>query len=477
MLSSRRILALCLAVLALGPRVARADSWAQFRGPNASGVAANDVTFPADVGPDKNVLWKTPLPPGHSSPVISKDRVFITGVKDDTLVTIGLDRATGRALWEQPAPHLSDEIIHSIGSHAQASPATDGEIVVSFFGSSGLQCYDKDGKPLWQKPLGPFKNTYGAASSPLLVDGKVLLNQDHDINSFLLCLDARTGERIWQVEREEFPRGFCTPVIWESSPGKKQVVVIGALRAIGYDLETGAEAWTVRGLARISNMTPVVGSDGLLYIAAWAPGADEGDRIQAEPYDAMLAKYDEGKNGLLEESELPEGPLRSRFPQIDRDKDGQITDVEYEWMREIFHAAENVVLAVKPGGEGDITDTHVLWRESKQLPYVPSPLHYRGLLYLVKNGGILSCRDAETGRELNRGRLKDTGDYYSSPVAGDGKVYLLSRGGSLTVITAESKWKVLATADFGEESFATPALVDGRIYLRAGETLYCCGEN
>jgi len=453
---------------------ATADGWLQFRGPNGTGVAVGDQPLPTEIGPDSYVIWKTALPPGHSSPVVTADRIYLTAVKDEQLWTIGLDRSSGEIVWEAETPHSGLEKIHAIGSHAQPSPATDSELVVSFFGSSGLVCHDRDGSHVWRRKLGPFKNTYGAASSPIIVDDIVLLNQDHDEGSFLLALDKATGETKWKVGREEFPRGFSTPIVWNNA-GRKQAVVVGALRAIGYDLKTGTEVWTVRGLARITAATPVAAANGMLYIAEWAPGADAGGRIQAEPFEDITAKVDKNENGTIEFDELGVGPLKIRFPQIDRDKDDRITKAEYEWMRNIFHTAQNVLMAVEPGGEGDITDTHVKWTQPRYVPYVPSPLYHDGMVLMVKDGGIVTSHDAETGEMTKRGRVPKTGNYYSSPVVGDGKVYLLSQRGGLTVLSAEPDWQVLHKADFDEETFATPALVDGRIYLRTEKHLYCFG--
>lgn len=453
---------------------ADAGSWPQFRGLKGSGVAEPGTKLPAELGPQTNVLWKIALPPGHSSPAIFGDRIYATGVRDNKLLTIGVDRTSGSILWEAEAPHAKLEEIHSIGSHAQPSPATDGEHVVSLFGSSGLFCYDKSGKLLWKLPMGPFKNNFGAGSSPIIVDDRVILSQDHDTDSFIAAFNVRTGETIWKVDRSEFPRNYATPVIWEVG-GKKQIVVAATLRIVGYDFATGKELWTVRGVSRIVNMTPVVGDDGILYAACWAPGADENDRIQVQTFAEMAEKHDANKNGTLEADEIPDGPVKMRFSQIDRDKSGQITMAEYESMRRAFELARNVVVAIKPGGAGDITETHVLWEQTKIIPYCPSPLYYNGHLFMIKEGGILSCLDARTGKPAKQGRLAATGGYYSSPVAADGKIYLLSQRGKLTVISASGDWEELATADFREDAFATPAIVDGCLYLRTAGHLYCLG--
>ncbi len=455
---------------------AHGDSWPQFRGPNGSGRPIVDAPLPAEIGPNQSVIWVTDLPAGHSSPVVVADRIFLTAERDKRLLTLALERATGKVLWERDANNDRLEEIHHIGSHAQASPAADSERVVSFFGSSGLVCYDHCGKPLWKVPLGPFKNNYGAASSPILVGNFVILNQDHDIDSFLIAVDKRTGKIVWKTDRTEFPRGFSTPIVWNNE-GDQQIVVSGGLRVCGYDSRRGSELWTVRGSARTCSMTPVVGSDGTLFVTEWTPGGDETDRIVADPFEEMVARYDANKNNQLERSEIPSGPLASRFDQIDRNKDGHITAREYEWARNIFNSAKNATLAISPGARGEATESHVRWRYAKNLPYIPSPVFDGGRLYMIKNGGIISCVDAKSGRLLKQKRAPGSHDYYSSPVIGDGKLLVVDVEGNATMFSATPELKVLSTVDFDDATFATPALVDGRIYLRTNKRLYCFGRS
>jgi outer membrane protein assembly factor BamB len=450
---------------------ARAADWPQFRGPNCSGHAATDVKLPADIGPTTNVLWRTALPPGHSSPVVSGDRIYVTAVRDGKLLTVALDRRDGKVLWEAEAPSKALEMIHKIGSHAQSSPAADAERVVSFFGSCGLFCHDPAGKLLWQRPMGPFKNDFGAGSSPVIVGDWVLLCQDHDQDSFLMALDKRTGETIWKTDRSEFLRGYCTPVLWDTAGGK-QVVVAGTLRVVGYDQATGKEVWTVRGIARTICATPVVGDNGLLYLSGWAAGGDAEARIRVEPFDDVIKRLDKNGNGKLEAAELTTGPIAERFTQVDLDKDGSITREEYEHFRTLFEKGQNAVLAIRPGGKGDVTESHVVWKNVKQVPFCASPLYVGGMVFAVKDG-FLSCLDARDGKLLKRDRLPGAGSYYSSPVTGDGKIYLLSDQGQLTVVSAVRDWQVLVARDFEEEVHATPAIADGRVYLRTAGHLYC----
>jgi outer membrane protein assembly factor BamB len=452
-----------------------ADSWPQFRGPNASGRPNVDRPLPHEIGPNANLIWSTQLPPGHSSPAVVGDRIFLTAERDQHLVTIALERRTGKPLWERDAENRRLEEIHHIGSHAMGTPAADSERVVSFFGSCGLVCYDHGGKLLWKLPLGPFKNNYGAGSSPILVDHLVVLNQDHDINSFLLAVDKHTGKVVWKADRSEFPRGFSTPIAWDNE-GRREIIVAGGLRVCAYSPENGHELWTVRGSARTCSMTPVAGNDGTLFVTEWTPGGDETDRIVAEPFEDMTVKYDANKNNQIERNEIPSGPLSIRFDQIDRDKNGHITAQEYDWARNIFISAKNGTLAISPGTHGDATATNVRWRYAKNLPYIPSPIFDAGRLYMVKNGGIVSCIDAAAGKLLKQRRVPGAHDYYSSPVIGDGKLFLVDVAGIATILSATPELKLISTVDFEEPTFATPALVDGRIYLRTSKRLYCFGN-
>ncbi len=453
--------------------VARGEDWPQFRGVNASGRPARELPLPSEIGPDKNVAWKTALPPGHSSPIIVGERIFLTAVRDEKqLVTIGLDKKTGKILWQAEAPHEKLEEIHSVGSHAQSTPCSDGERVVSFFGSCGLFCYDLNGKLLWKRPMGPFNNGFGAGSSPIIVDRLVILSQDHDTDSFLMAIDKQTGETVWRTDRSEFPRNYCTPVIWNVD-GKKQIVVAATLRVVGYDLSTGKELWTVRGIARAVCMTPVIGEDNTLYVTSWAAGGDAGELIRLDPFEKYLASFDKNGNKIIEEAEATELPVRPRFSQIDRDKSGTLTETEYNYFRMLFDQSKNNVLAIKPGGVGDVTATHVLWSHSKLLPFCSSPIVYRNTLFTVKDGGILSSLNIGSGKPFKQGRVPATNEYYASPVAGDGKVYLLNDEGEATIVSAEGSWQVLSSVKFGESTYATPAIVDGRIYLRTAGHLYC----
>lgn len=468
------VLALTLLASGLMVNSATASDWPQFRGHNGTATDPSGEKLPAEIGPEQNERWKVALPPGHSSPIVVGKRIFLTAVRDKKLLTMGLDRETGTVQWESESPYEQLEAIHRIGSYAQSTPCADDDCVISFFGSSGIYCYDHSGKQLWKKPMGPFVNDFGAASSPILLGERLILCQDHDLDSFLICLDKRTGDVIWKTDRSEFLRNSCTPILWNND-GHLQIVVAATLRVVGYDLESGKEAWTVRGISRAVISSPTVGADGNLYLAGWAAGGDAEERIGIEAFDDVAPLKDADKNGTLEETELKEGPVYQRFSQVDRNKDGHVTRAEYEYFRQLFEQGKNLLLSIRPGAVGDSTDSHVRWRYTKQVPFCASPLLFHGLLFTVKDGGILQCLNANTGKASTPLRLEASGSYYASPVGGDGKVYLVDEQGRLTVVAAREKLEVLHTADFKEDVFATPAIVDGRIFFRTASALYCFG--
>jgi outer membrane protein assembly factor BamB len=444
--------------------------WPQFRGPAASGVSTNS-SFPTHFGPQSNVVWKIAVPSGHSSPCIWGDRIFLTGFASNRLVSFALDRGDGRLLWRRELEPAKLERGAAMGSPATATAATDGRRVCVYFGTFGLACYDLDGAELWRKPLPTPITQHGAGTSPVLAGDRVVLLVDQDVGSYLLAVDARTGEDLWRVDRSAYRRGFSTPLLWPAAQ-PELAIVAGTLRLVAYDLRDGQERWLVRGLPNEMVSSPTA-ADGLLYVAGWTHGAGVS---RVPPFDELLEAGDRNQDGQLTQAEAT-GPARQHFHYIDADKDGAITRAEYDAMAAIFNQSQNVCLAVRPGGRGDVTDTRVAWKQTRGLPYVPSPLCYEGRLYLVKNGGLASCFDAKTGEiHYLEERLGALGDYYASPVAGGGKLCVVSQQGVAVVWRAGDTLEVLARNALGEQVMATPAIVDERLYLRTKGFLYAFGE-
>ncbi len=451
------------------------NHWPQFRGEGGLGLGTGSP--PVLFSPIQNVKWQAEVPPGHSSPCIWGGKIALTGLAEDgRLVTFGLDKASGRELWRAPAPAAKVEGTHRIGSPAAPTCCTDGERLFSYFGSFGVLAYDWEGNELWRHPLPPPVVEFGTASSPVVVDGKVIVQVDQDVGSYLLALDARSGKEVWRVDRAPFRRGFSTPFLWRHEGGE-DLVVCGSLVVTGYDPQTGAQRWFARGMARVANASPVA-ADGVLLVSSWNVGGDEDDRVEMEPFESFAAAHDADKDGLLTLEEFPSGKVRDRFSQIDADKDGKATREEYEAMRAMFAEAVNQIFAIKPGGRGDITGTHVVWQQSKHLPYVSSPVAVNGRVFTMKSGGIASAYDTRSGSPIFQAeRVEASGDYYASAVAVDDRVYVVSQRGTVVVLDAASDHlNVLARNDMKAPVFASPAIVDGVIYLRTDKHLFALGD-
>lgn len=444
---------------------ASAADWPRFRGPNGAGVVEG-TALPREIGPDKNVVWKTGIPMGKSSPAVISDRIFLTGHRDKILETFALDRQTGKLLWRRESPGHRDEKRNKLNDPAAPSPVSDGSNVYVFFAGYGLVSYTRDGEERWRVPLGPFTNFHGMGASPVLAEGKVLMICDQDQQAFLIAVDQKTGKIAWRAERSDMVHSFSTPVVW-----RNQLIVPGSFLMTSYDIATGKLVWSLRGLTYQVKSGPVIDGD-VLYFNGWAPGGEPSERIELPNFEKMLEMHDADKDGKIARSEIPKEWQPANWDMQDLNKDN-VYD-KRDWIYYMGRrTSTNAMMAIRMGGSGDITDTHLLWRYQKSLPDVPGVLLYRGVLYLIRNGGILQTLDPATGKLIKQGRLSHAMDeYYASPIAGDGKIYLFSRDGKATVLEAGSDWGTAATSDFGEEIYATPAIADGHMWVRTATALY-----
>ena len=464
-----------LAALALTLSLRAESNWPQFRGPGGLAVAADGAEVPAEFGPEKNVVWKVPLASGHSSPVLWGGRIFLTTFDAGRLFAVCLDRTDGHRLWSKEVPVGKIEEVHRISSPAAATPCTDGERVYFHLGSFGVLALDFEGAEVWRLPLPLPVNDFGTGASPILAGEKLIVLRDQDVGSFVLALDARTGRQLWRTERPGFFRGHSTPFLWQHE-GAEEIVVTGAVRLTSYDPATGRELWSTTGLSRVANATPTAG-DGWLIASSWNVGADATGRMELPPFSDFVAAHGRNGDGQLSVDEFPDGPLRSRFTQLDADKNGAVSRGEWDAYSPVVAKAENALFAVRPGGRGDITASHVAWKKTRGLPYVPSPVFYDGRIYTMKSGGMASCFQAKTGAELwLEQRVGIFGDFYASPIAANGKIFFIAQNGNVAVLAAGDAFQVLAKNEMAEPIFATPAIADGRIYLRTASHLYCIGE-
>ena len=434
--------------LSLPPASAARGSWPSFRGPGASGIAeGQQLPDQWDQSSGTNVLWRTPIPGlAHSSPVVWGDRIFVTSaVSSDASATFkpglygdgdasadrsrhrwmiyAIDKRTGKTVWERVA-HEGQPIDkrHIKSTYASASPATDGRIVVAWFGSQGLHAYDLNGTSLWKVDLGRIDLgaydiptfEWGPASSPIIWNDLVIVQCDTQGDSFLLAVDAATGETRWKADRDELP-SWGTPTV-ASTPGGPVLVTNAANYVRAYDPTSGKELWRIGRSSKITAPTPVF-DEGLFVIAS---------------------------------GRAPERPI----------------------------------FVVKPDARGDLTlrdgetsSASVAWSKTGRGSYMPTPLIYKGLVYVLANNGVFDAYNLRTGEEVYRQRLPQVGNGFSaSPVAADDKIYLSSEDGDVLVIAAGPTFKHIATNSMGESLMATPALSDGVMYLRSAKHLFAIGR-
>jgi outer membrane protein assembly factor BamB len=464
-----------------------AQNWDQFRGPNGEGVSAA-TGLPSEFGPQKNVAWKTELPPGHSSPVLTRDRIFVTAhskEQNHKLFVIALDRKSGKILWQREVPKSRDGRLQNVNGPASPSPVTDGTNVYAFFQEFGLVSFDAAGKQRWTVPLGPFNMFYGFGASPILVDDKIILPVDQDDpSSYLIAINKNTGKVVWKVDRPVVISGYSTPIVYQPKQGPKQVVIPESFQLSAYSVADGKRVWWVRGLA--CEMKSIASHDSeYLYINGWGfPQNQPGQQVATISWDEALPKYDKDNDKQIAKSELPTGQgrppmermLTGAFEAFDTNRDEKLNAKDWEVFRAMM-ASENGLLAIKMGGEGDQTASAIRWRYQKPVPQVPSTLLYKGVLYMINDSGILISFDPATGNIIKQGRLHGAIDkYFASPVAADDKVYLIGQGGQVSVLKAMGEWEVLGVNELDDEVYSTPAIADGHIYIRTRSALYAFGK-
>lgn len=456
---------LLLALACLG---SYASSWPEFRGPRRSGVAtAISDELPLQFGPGTNEVWSLAVPAGHSSPVLWAEQIFLTAFDDGRLVTLAVGREDGREQWRRAVEPGTIESGSRLSHPATATAATDGTRLIVYFAPFGLLAYDLSGSELWRHPMPTPLTQHGASSSPVLAGDVVIQVCDQDLDSYLIALDKQTGAVRWRVERPQFRRGFSTPLPWPVDR-PQSIILAGTLRLVSYRLADGSEEWSARGLPNEMVASPIAGN-GLVIVAGWTYGSG----VARMPlWSSFFPDHDRDQDGRLTRDEAPAGPAKQHFAYIDANKDAHLTADEYETIAEIFNASSNVVMAVRPGGNGEVSMTHVAWRQTRGLPYVPTPLYHQGRVYLVRNGGLVSCLNSSTGEYIYREeRLGAVGDYYSSPVAAGEKVLAISQAGVAVVFRGGDTLEVLGRNPIGEEVLATPAIADGTLFIRSRSRL------
>lgn len=470
-----------------------AEDWPQFRGPNCTGISSSKLPLPTTFSEHQNLRWSVPLGDGIGCPVFAAGRVFITsmtGPKEFTLTA--LDAPTGAQLWRRSWPTGDLPEIHLTNSHASTTPAADSERVYLYFSTLGMLCVDAaTGADRWRAelPVPYYVFKWGPGMSPILHKELLIFCQDDDLSPAIYAFDKRTGTLRWKDDRNDMCASYSHPVINTTDHGD-ELVVAGTGMLLGYDLETGRRIWTARTLLRNIKTTPVC-RNGIIYISLQSSGI-------AKQWIASIDQWETGnRDGKVTKAELqafvgkqvvPAAFYRKTFDRGDLNGDGALEGEELDkaflppgnYAGASFDAAnpaDEYVLAVRGGGHGDVTKTHVLWKHAtKHTDHIVSPMVTDGRMLLVKCGGIATCFQTDTGKALwGPKRIDNASDYFASPIYGDGKIYVAGANGVVVVLKDSPELEVLAKNQLDGSIVATPAIALGRIYVRTREALLCFG--
>jgi len=311
----------------------------------------------------------------------------------------------------------------------------------------------------------------GSGTSPALMDGRLIINRDQEEGkSSLLALDVRTGRTLWQTPRPEFFSSYGTPILWQR--GRiSDVVLAGSYRVVGYDLKNGKARWSVAGLEALSVCpTPVIG-DGQLYAMSYSFGGST-----MPTFTEIAAEMDKDRDNKISRNEAQKF-LIDLFDVIDKNKDASVTEEEWNANVAMLNKGEHGIFAVRTPSVDDVTTAHVVWKRKRGAATVASPLFYRGRVYVVQDGGRVTCFNAATGDPLyEQERLGAESAYHASPVAADGRIYFCSKSGAVVVIAAGDTLNVLARNELGGAIAATPAIADNKLYVRTAEHLWAFGK-
>ena len=417
------------------------EHWPRFRGPNADGVAPDHPGLPVTWTTSKNVKWVAEVPGwGWSCPVVWNDRVFLTAVVTDQptqtpkkgmylgqgvrepaqgihrWMVYCFDLNTGQVLWKHDAHTGQPQVPrHPKSTYASETPTTDGQRLYVLFGDLGLWCYDLQGKPLWQRKIEPKKTEfdYGAAASPVVHDGQVIVLYDNLEASWIAAFDAQTGDERWRTPRDEL-RSWATPLVW-ANPIRTEIVVAGENRNRGYSLN-GSLLWEFNGrMGKLVIPSPFA-AHGLCYITS----------------------------GFVAENHRPTFALRP----------GASGDL---------------------APEGDYANSgSFAWYQDRSGPYNPSQIVYGDYLYTLYDRGFFTCHHAKTGEEVyGKQRFSPSGSFTASPFAFNGRLFCLSEDGLTYVVKPGPEFEILQANPLDELCLSSPAIVGDKLLIRTASKLYC----
>jgi outer membrane protein assembly factor BamB len=461
--------------------------WPQFRGLNGSGIAIA-TSKPPIAFDEGNLLWKTELPKGVSSPVIWKDKLFITGFVESSkeLQTICINRKNGIVLWRNNIkPDTVEKYSTAVGSPAQSTLTTDGERVIAYFGSCGFFCYDFQGKLLWKSAMACNKGTYGSATSPVIAGDKVIFICDVGSIRYLLALNKKNGSLIWKSSLpvpsvQSNTGGHSAPCIYND---KIYVHHLGSVSC--FSIKDGSLLFRLPINTEGVSSPLIIGNK--VVTACWFNFSEADQRSILPSYDELVKNWDKDQNGKISKAEFPDDMILCQRPEVkeleggaptrvkslwgrffDQNKDGEIVRDEWnaslEWVKSFYKPSG--LVAINLDSRGELSDSSILWRVEDNISEVPSPVFYNNRIYMIKDGGTLTCVNPESGKVIYIARIGIPGSYVSSPVAANGYIYIIANNGRLIVVKAGDTYETAGQYDFKENIGATPAIVENNIYIR-----------
>jgi outer membrane protein assembly factor BamB len=405
--------------------------------------------------------------------------VFVIGERDKRLVALCLDHQSGRLVWDREIVRSRTEVRHHLNTGAASTPCTDGHNLYALFADFGLVAFDAHGKERWREPLGPFTAAWGMASSPIFVDGLVVLQVDGIGSSFIVAYDGKTGRRRWTTKRPSLPHSYATPVLWKGSKKRTEIIAFAPSEIDSYDAMTGELLWSTPSAPGTAVASPILAGDTLITVCY---ATDQG----VPPFDGVLRKRDSNGDGRISRDEFPqigrEAPrseLESRvvlelIGERIGDRDGTVAEEEWRegWLQ-VNGRREIAGTRLEIGEDGQVIP-QLAWRYTRNVPHVPTPIYSDGLVYILSPGGILTTLSANTGEPIKVARLSGAlGNYMASPVVADGKLYCVMQEGVIAVVRLGADWELITTRDLGEPCLATPALVGGKMFVRTANSLWC----
>ena len=449
--------------------------WSRFKGPNGTGMGVGKG-FPSVISEATRVWGPTPLPGGHSSPVFTSQHIFVNAEVDKKPQLVCVDRATGRQLWARNVQTTRESpIIPRENSVASGTPATDGSNVYALFNDFGLISFDSNGTQRWATPMGPFTWAWGNGTSPVLVGKNVILQIDGYTDSYIAAFDRETGKQVWRTDRAPRGQTYSTPVVRRTPDGILEILAVGPGEMTGYNAVDGKRRWGVPIPMGSYVASLAVAGDVLITTNQANTGMGGGGA-------AAIKKMDKNGDGRIGPDELTNSNLSAVIQAGSLslgNKDGYLDVAEGDQLlREMVDKKQVTAIRLNTQPDGTVKP-ETIWTLDRNVPWVPSPLVYGSLVYILTETGILTTVDAQTGpTETTQPRRIEgaLGNYSASPVAAEGKVYLASEDGVVTVLQAGHNGTILSQFDTKELIRATPALVDGRVFVRTAQSISAFGE-